>query len=78
MKTLAAIKLQNTDKKLDSKNICSNIIKTEMLSHKREAMILPNMFLDFKLKHIVKGAIAQIEQNKVNLLANQILQKTPT
>ena len=31
MKTLTDIKLRNTSKKLNNKNICSNILKTEMV-----------------------------------------------
>ena len=56
------IKLQNTDKKLNKKNICSNIIKTEMQLYEREVVILLNIVLNFKSKHIIKGAIAQIER----------------
>ena len=55
------IKLQNTDKKLNKKNICSIIIKTEMQLYEREVVILLNIVLNFKSKHIIKGAIAQIE-----------------
>ena len=35
---------------------------TEMLQYKREVVILLKMFLDFKSKHIIKDAIAQIER----------------
>ena len=62
IKILTDIKLQNTDKKLNKKYICSNIIKTEMLLYQREVVILLNMFLNFKSKHFIKGAIAQIER----------------
>ena len=55
IKTLTGIQLQNTDKKLNKKNICSKIIKTEMLLYKREVVILLNIVLDFKSKHIIKG-----------------------
>ena len=48
------IKLQNTDKKLNKKNICSNIIKTEMQLYEREVVILLNIVLNFKSKNIKK------------------------
>ena len=54
------IKLQNTEKKLNKKNICSIIIKTEMQLYEREVVILLNIVLNFKSKHIINGAIAQI------------------
>ena len=56
------IKLQNTDKKLNSKNICSNILKTEIHLYEREVLILLNLVLNFKSKHIIKRAIVQIER----------------
>ena len=56
------IKLQNTDKKLNKKNIRSIIIKTEMQLYQREVVILLNIVLNFKSKHIIKGAIVQIER----------------
>ena len=54
------VKLQNTDKKLNEKNICSFIIKTEMQLYEREVVILLNIALNFKSKHITKGATAQV------------------
>ena len=56
------IKLQNTDKKLNNKNICSNILKTEIQLYEREVLILLNIVLNFKSKHIIKRAIVQIER----------------
>ena len=44
------IKLQNIDR------------KTEMQLYEREIVILLNMVLNFKSKHIIKGAIVQIER----------------
>ena len=48
------------------------------LPYKREIMIFLNMFLHFKSKHAIKGEIAQLRRNKVNLHVNQILWKIPT
>ena len=62
------IKLQNTDKKLNKKNICGNIIKTETQLYEREVVILLNTVLNFKSKHIIKGAIAQIKKKLVKLI----------
>ena len=61
------IKLQNTDKKLHKKNICSIIIKTEMQLYEREVVILLNIVLHFKSKQIIKGAIGQTERKLGNL-----------
>ena len=61
------IKLQNTDKKLNKKNICGNIIKTETQLYEKEVVILLNTVLNFKSKHIIKGAIAQIKKKLVKL-----------
>ena len=61
------IKLQNTDKKLNKKSICSNIIKTEMQLYEREVVILLNIVLNFKSKQIIKGAISQIERKLAKL-----------
>ena len=71
------IKLQITDKKLNKKNICSIIIKTEMQLYKREVVILLNIVLNFKSKHIIKDAIAQIEAKLGKLSCESNLQKTP-
>ena len=57
-----AIKLQNADKKLNKKNICSNIIKTEMQLYEREVMILLSIVLNFKSKLIITGAMVLIER----------------
>ena len=38
-----------------------------MLLHKRELVILLNMFLNFKSKHIIKGAITQIDRKQGKL-----------
>ena len=67
------IKLQNTDKKLNKKNICSIIIKTEMQLYEREVVILLNIVLNFKSKHIIKGAIVQIETKLGKLLCESNL-----
>ena len=71
------IKLQNTDKKLNKKNICSNIIKTEMQLYEREVVILLNIVLNFKSKHIIKGAIAQIERKLGKLTCESNLSEDP-
>ena len=71
------IKLQNTDKKLNKKNICSNIIKTEMQLYEREVVILLNIVLNFKSKHIIKGAIAQIEGKLGKLSCESNLSEDP-
>ena len=71
------IKLQNTDKKLNKKNICSNIIKTEMQLYEREVVILLNIVLNFKSKHIIKGAIAQIEAKLGKLSCESNLSEDP-
>ena len=71
------IKLQNTDKKLNKKNICSNIIKTEMQLYEREVVILLNIVLNFKSKHIIKGAIAQIERKLRKLTCESRLSENP-
>ena len=44
------IKLQNTNKKLNKKNIYSNIIKTEMLLYKRKVVIFENWNQNILLK----------------------------
>ena len=77
IKTLTDIKLQNTDKKLNKKNICSNIIKTEMQLYEREVVILLNIVLNFKSKHIIKGAIAQIERKLGKLTCESNLSEDP-
>ena len=71
------IKLQNTDKKLNKKNICSNIIKTEMQLYEREVVILLNIVLNFKSKHIIKGAIVQIETKLGKLSCESNLSEDP-
>ena len=38
-----------------------------MLLYEREVVILLNVFLNFNLKHIIKGAIAQIEGKQCKL-----------
>ena len=47
---------------MNKRNIFSNVIKTEMQSYETEVVILPNAVLNFKSKHIIKDAIAQIEK----------------
>ena len=74
---MADIKLQNTDKKLNKKNVCSNIIKTEMQLYEREVVILLNAVLNFKSKHIIKGAIAQIERKLGKLTCESNLSEDP-
>ena len=73
---MADIKLQNTDKKLNKKNVCSNIIKTEMQLYEREVILL-NAVLNFKSKHIIKGAIAQIERKLSKLTCESNLSEDP-
>ena len=77
IKTLTDIKLQNTDKKLNKKNICSNIIKTEMQLYEREVVILLNIVLNFKSKNIIKGAMAQIERKLGKLTCESNLSEEP-
>ena len=77
IKTLTDIKLQNTDKKLNKKNICSNIIKTEMQLYEREVVILLNIVLNFKSKQIIKSAIAQIERKLGKLTCESNLSEDP-
>ena len=71
------VKLQNTDKKLNKKNICSIIIKTEMQLYEREVVILLNIVLNFKSKHIIKGAIVQIEEKLGKLSCESNLSEDP-
>ena len=71
------IKLQNIDKKLDKKDICSNIIKTEMQLSEKEVVILLNMILNFKSWHLIKGAIAQIERKLGKLACESNLSEDP-
>ena len=66
------IKLQNNDKKLNKKSICSNIIKAEVQLYEREVVILLNILLNYKLKQIIKGAIAQIERKLGKLTCESI------
>ena len=71
------IELQNTDRKLNKKNIFSNIIKTEVQLYEIEVVILLNIVLNFKLKHIIKGAIAQIEMKLGKLTCESDLSENP-
>ena len=71
------IELQNTDRKLNKKNIFSNIIKTEVQLYEIEVVILLNIVLNFKLKHIIKGAIAQIEMELGKLTCESDLSENP-
>ena len=48
-----------------------------MLLYEREVVILLNMFLDFKSKHIIKGAIAQIERKQDKLTCESNLSEDP-
>ena len=77
IKTLTDIKLRNTDRELNNRNICNNILKTEILQYKRELVILLNMFLSLKLKYTIKGAIAQIEKKQVKLTCESIPSENP-
>ena len=54
--------------KFNNKNICSNILLTEMLWYKTELVILQNMFLNLKLKYIIGGVKAQIEKKQGKLI----------
>ena len=51
-----------------------------MLLYEREVVILLNIFLNFKSKHIVKGAISQIErkQGKLTCESNPSEDLNPT
>ena len=40
-------------------------------------MKLVTMSLDIKTKHIIKGALPEIKENKVNLQGKEFLQKNP-
>ena len=71
------VKLQNTDKKLNEKNICSFIIKTEMQLYEREVVILLNIALNFKSKHITKGAIVQTDMKLGKLSCESNLSEDP-
>ena len=71
------IELQNTDRKLNNKNIFSNIIKTEVQLYEIEVVILLNIVLNFKSKHIIKGAIAQIEMKLGKLTCESDLSENP-
>ena len=73
---MAVIKLQNTDKKLEKK-IYSYIIKTEMQLYERKVVILLNIVLNFKSKHIIKSAIAQIERKLGKLTCESNLSEDP-
>ena len=44
-KTLNYIKLRNTNRELINRNICNNVLETEMLYYKREIAIVLNIFL---------------------------------
>ena len=63
------IKLQNPDKKFSKRNICSNIIKTEMLLYEGVVVILlnkldlnQNTLLKVQFRRlIIRGAIAHID-----------------
>ena len=63
------IKLQNRDKKFSKRNICSNIIKTEMLLYEGVVVILlnkldlnQNILLKVQLRRlIIIDAIAHID-----------------
>ena len=55
-------KFQHTDTKLNKKIFCSNIIETEMQLYETEVVILLNIVLNFKSKHMIKDAIAHIER----------------
>ena len=59
------------------KNICSIITKTEMQLYKREVVILLNIVLNFKWKHIIKGAIAQTETKPGKLSCESNLSEDP-
>ena len=62
---------------MNKKNICSNIIKTEMQLSEREVVILQNIVLNFKSKHIIEGAIAQIERELGKLTCASSLSEDP-
>ena len=77
IKTLTDIKLQNTDEKLNKNIIYSSIIKAEMKLYETEVVILLNIVLNFKSKHIIKGAIAQIERKLGKLSCESNLSEDP-
>ena len=60
LKTLTVVKLHINDRKLNNKNICSTIWKAELLKYIREIMSFLNLFLIYKSKHVIKGAIPDI------------------
>ena len=64
---MTGIKLRSTNRKLNNKNIFSNILKTDILQYERENMISLYMFLNLKSKHITKGSIAHIEKKQGKL-----------
>ena len=61
-KHLTDVELRNTDRKLKKQKYFSNILKTEILWYRKEIMIFLHMLLNLKSKHIIKGAIGQIEK----------------
>ena len=67
IKTLTVIKVRITDRKLNKINICSNIWKTEQLKYINKVMNFFNIFFNCTSKHVIKGAIPEIEkkQNKL-------------
>ena len=64
IKTLTVIKLHITDRKLSNKNICSNIWKAEYLKYIRQVVNFLNIFLNCISKHVIKGALPEIEKRK--------------
>ena len=58
------IKLHITDRKLSNKNICSNIWKAEYLKYIRQVLNFLNIFLNCISKHVIKGALPEIEKKK--------------
>ena len=67
-------KLRNWTKK----NICSNILKTEILWCIRLILIFLNVLPNLKPKHILKGEIGQIERKEGKITCVTGSSKDPT
>ena len=52
-------------------------MKTEMQLYEKEVVILLNIVLNFEAKHIIKGAIAQIERKLGKLSCESNLSEDP-
>lgn len=69
---MSDIEYCNPNGKLNNKNICSNVLKMEILWYGRTTMIFLNAFLNLKSKYFIKDAIAQIEKQQGTLICESI------